>query len=319
MKQLLSSLLFCALVLGACSKPADPDPMPTPTPVPTPTPTPPLTNGTDTLNGWQKINTQANDGLFDVAFPTPSTGFMAGGNHFYRSTDSGKTWVKDATVTTNPVTVNFFNQQYGYAVGDAGVIVTTNGGATWQNKRFIPGGDVWFVTPSTGYLAGYSSLYKSTDTGSTWIPLIQRPYPQSIFFLNEQQGWFGGRDSLYQTQNGGASWTGQKVTNGDVRTIYFSNSSIGWLTADSSVYRTTNGGSTWAKISLGASAFDLQFLNTQIGYVSITNSVLKTTDGGLTWKTTLAAPLNYFPELFFLDENTGWVTGDKGILYRWKK
>lgn len=317
MNRLLIFWCFCTFVFTACHKTEATDSTPAP-PSPPPTPPPPTTSATDSLNGWQKINTQTDGYFFDVAFPTAANGFLAGGDIFYRSTDSGKTWTKDLTLITHPVTINFLNPQYGYAVGDGEVTVTTNGGATWRKKSFSPAADVWFVTPSTGYLAG-ERLARTTDTGSTWLPLIQRTHIQSVFFLNEQQGWCGGKDSLYQTQNGGASWAGRKVTDDEIKTIWFSNASAGWFTADSSVYRTTDGGNSWAKTNLGALAFDLQFLNTQTGYASVTGGVFKTTDGGLTWKKNLTATLNYFPELFFLDENTGWVTGDKGILYRWKK
>lgn len=312
MRKLLSCLCLSVL-LFACRKSSTPDPVP------------PTVVTTDSLNGWQKINTGIAGSFADVAFVTPATGFLAASNGLYRSVDSGKTWAREPAITSFPVTINFLNAQYGYAVGDNYMYVTANGGASWQRKTVYPSrlvADVWFVNPSTGF-AGLQGgpLLKTTDTGNTWQPvpnLINHEW-YSVFFLNEQQGWCATKDSLFRTTNGGAAWTGRKVTNDYIFTVFFATPSNGWLASDSSVYRTADGGATWSKTSLGSPAFDLQFLSAQIGYASALNAVFKTTDGGMTWKKDLAATLTYFPELHFLDENTGWVIGANNTLYRWKK
>ena len=305
---LLSSLI---IILLSCQRDVDPTPNPDPPPTPT---------HRDTLNGWQKIETNLPDEFPDIAFITPAVGFLAGGKATYKTADSGKTWVVEPTITSRPVTINFLNNQYAFAVGHPNMAFTRNGGASWQVKNAPAAIDVAFVTPSTGYIIG-NSVYKTVDTGNTWQPVGNRwGIPSStIFFINEQQGWYAVSDTIYQTLNGGTNWTGKKIGAGRIQTVFFSDPLNGWLTADTSVYRTTNGGTTWIKSSVGAVTVDVQFLNTQVGYVSVYDGVFKTTDSGVTWVRSLTAPLSPFPELIFLDENTGWVTGSGNIIYRWKK
>lgn len=306
---LLSLLLFSLL---SCEKDDDPHPVPVEQPK-------------DELNGWQKIITKTNDYFTDIAFATPANGYLAGANGVYKTVDSGKTWLPEPSITAKPVTINFLNPQYGYAVGDNNMPLTNNGGASWLSKSVMPGKlviDVCFVSPSNGYAALQSGpILKTNDTGNTWRPVgnfINRNC-FSIFFLNEQQGWYATKDSLYHTTNGGSSWSSQKVTNSNIFTVFFTDPNHGWLTSDTSVYRTINGGTTWSKTSLDGNTFDIQFLNAQVGYVSVNNGVYKTTDGGTTWMKTLTAQLAPFPELLFLNENTGWVAGGQDIIYRWKK
>lgn len=304
--------VFCSLTLFlSCNKPSS-DLAP-PSPV------------TESLNGWQKISTGAVGGLSDIAFSSPANGVLSSGTTMLRSTDSGKTWNPLPAIINRISTVNFLNGQYGYAVGENQFYLTTDGGVTWRPKSSLTGRigvDVCFLTPSTGYtLREPDGVLKTTDTGSTWQPLatFNDAFSFCVFFLDAQRGWYTKKDSLFRTVNGGTTWTGQRVGGGPILTVFFVDPSNGWLTADTSVYRTTNGGTSWSATSLGAMTADLHFLNGQIGYVSTIDGVWKTTDGGLSWKRDLKAILNNFPELIFLDENTGWVTGNGDVIYRWKK
>ena len=319
MKQLLITGLLGLIIFTSCKKSET-----TSTP-PTPPPTPPNVPAFDSLNGWQKINTQINSGFYDIAFSTAANGVLATTNGVYKSVDSGKTWVKETSINNLSVTINFYNQQYGYGVGEADMNITSNGGSSWRRKNVFAsnlGTDVFFVTPAIGYITNQQNgIYKTTDTGNTWqrLPSASRGYNLSVFFLNDQQGWYSSGPYLLRTSDGGNTWAEQKVSDDVIVAVCFANTSNGWLTADSSVYRTTNGGANWTKTSLGSAVFDLQFLNAQTGYATTQKGVWKTTDGGATWKQNLYAPLPYFPELIFLDENTGWVTGQNGLIYRWKK
>lgn len=311
--QKLFAFLYLGIIFVSCSK--------SPT-----NPQPPAPSSADLLNGWQKINTNITGGFSDIAFNTPATGVLATGNEVYRSADSGKTWVLEPSITANPVTINFFNQQYGYAVGEKGMQITTNGGQSWRDKSVANGfflDDVCFVSPSTGYVARPSgTILKTKDTGNTWqtVAYSTNGHAAAVDFINEQQGWYSKNDSLFRTTNGGSTWVSQTTAyNSPIYTIFFADASNGWFTADTLVYKTTDGGVNWLRIGVGASTYELQFFNAQTGYVSTSKGVLKTTDGGLTWKQNLTASLPFFSELCFLDENTGWVTGSNNIIYRWKK
>lgn len=305
MKNWLLLLFVCSLF--ACSKDNDPDPTPPPAPV---------------SEDWQLIDTKLPDNFADIAFVNPAVGFLAGSNSTYKSIDSGKTWVTEPSIMSRPVTINFFNNQYGYAVGSGPMNFTRNGGTNWQTKNLGHlAYDVCFVNPSVGYVTSRSGLLKSVDSGSTWLRVAgsQYGFSLSVCFLNEQQGWFAQNDTLYQTLNGGSSWTVKKMYGSIINTVFFTDLNNGWFTADSSVYRTVNGGTTWAKTSFPGQSIDIQFLNPQIGFVTLNSGVFKTTDGGATWVKSLTANMGSFPEILFLDQNTGWVTSNGNTIYRWKK
>lgn len=301
-------LLFTSSLL-ACSRDNDPDPTPPPPPAPV-------------SEDWQLIDTKLSDNFADIAFVNPAVGFLAGGQGTYKSIDSGKTWATETNISSRPVTINFLNNQYGYAVGSTGVMnFTRNGGTNWQTKNVDLASDVCFVSPSTGYVTSRSGLLKTVDSGNTWLKVAgsQNSFSLSVYFINEQQGWFAQGDTLYQTLNGGNSWAGKKMYGSLIHTVFFTDINNGWFTADSSVYRTVNGGTTWTKTSVPGQTFDVQFLNSQRGFVTSHTGVFKTSDGGTTWVRSLTANMGGFPEILFLDQNTGWVTSNGNVIYRWKK
>ncbi|HEY0039242.1 MAG TPA: YCF48-related protein, partial [Flavisolibacter sp.] len=178
MRNWLLPLLFFAGF--ACNKSNDPDPTPIPE------------QPQQELNGWQKITTNTNDNFADIAFTTPAVGYLAGANGVYKSADSGKTWVSEPAITTRPVTINFMDQQYGYAVGQVSMQITRNGGSDWQRKQLTISNqaiDVCFISPAIGYLAlQYGKILKTVDTGNTWQPIANFSNREclSVFFLNEQ-------------------------------------------------------------------------------------------------------------------------------------
>ncbi len=96
--------------------------------------------------------------------------------------------------------------------GVALVMISTDGGDTW-NKVTVPGvasfGSVSFVSAEVGYAtlfdytsADVSRLYKTTDGGYTWNPVVEltSQHPMSkVFFKGQNQGMVVGKgDKAYQ-------------------------------------------------------------------------------------------------------------------------
>jgi photosystem II stability/assembly factor-like uncharacterized protein len=57
--------------------------------------------------------------------------------------------------------------------------------------------------------ASSGSLYKTDDTGGTWVELPKPPAGDSIFFSSSTKGWLAGGPGggeLYSTDNGGLNW-----------------------------------------------------------------------------------------------------------------
>ena len=120
-------------------------------------------------------------------------------------------------VTSNLNDVHFANNQTGWAVGDAGVILNTS------------------------------------DGGQTWLPQASGTTQKlrAVFFVNANTGWAVGGSSpkvILKTTNGGSSWQSITATNIVSATIYdiaFNDVNTGWLVAFDSIYRSTDGGNTW--------------------------------------------------------------------------
>ncbi|MCI0474428.1 MAG: YCF48-related protein, partial [Ignavibacteria bacterium] len=145
------------------------------------------------------------------------------------------------------------------------------------------------VNPNVIFAAGdYETIIKTTNGGINWIKLRENLAGKDylgIHFINENTGIaVGGLFTpikigiISRTTNGGANWTDFTSTDGCFRALYFVNSTTGYL----------GGWVNSAAIS----------------------PVLKTTNAGLNW---LAAPaFNCYgvEDFHFINNNTGWATGD---------
>lgn len=90
---------------------------------------------------------------------------------------------------------------------------TGDGGATWSQSGILPARDyhapaVFFLDPSTGWIADGSRLLSTTDGGAAWINTdLGALQPKALDFLSAEHGWlldtFG---TLWTTIDGGATW-----------------------------------------------------------------------------------------------------------------
>lgn len=66
-------------------------------------------------------------------------------------------------------------------------------------------------------------------------------------------------------------------------------------------------GAGWQKTSLGKSLADVFFVNDKTGFTGGSNYLGKSTDGGITWSEIKLSFKPYIDNMFFLNENYGWV------------
>ena len=122
------------------------------------------------------------------------------------------------TVTLNDVF--FTDNQTGWAVGDAGIIVsTTDGGQNWTSQTSGTSEKlraVFFIDENTGWAVGASinkTMIKTTDGGSTWLSIAENNIPNSIMFdiafADVNRGWTLSYDSIYMTSDGGSTWVNE--------------------------------------------------------------------------------------------------------------
>ena len=180
----------------------------------------------------------------------------------------------------------------GWAIGDAYVLRTYDGGASWYNVT-APGvtsvRSAFFQSSSWGWVLTPDSIYRTADGGASWT---QHNVPFSggyIQFLDDANGFVLSGElsgmhkhavSLYQTSDGGATWTLKYAIDpsqpnnslpfsGQKNGMAFRDMSTGWISgyvpSPGSVYlyKTTNGGVTWSQQPIALpSGYDSADINT---------------------------------------------------------
>jgi photosystem II stability/assembly factor-like uncharacterized protein len=103
------------------------------------------------------------------------------------------------------------------------------------------------------------ALYRTTDGGRTWKPLLSGAAADINFiqFIDWNYGWMlgavgdeagDGNTVLLSTNNGGRTWTRQALP--DVLGIHFTDAKNGWAVGrNATVLRTGNGGADWQPIA----------------------------------------------------------------------
>lgn len=148
-----------------------------------------------------------------------------------------------------------------------------------------------------------------------------------VFFLDENIGWAanGYYAAVYKTTDGGVTWSEQlneSMLGGAYyfRNIEFLNSNIGFLgTLNGEFFKTIDGGDNWTLVdNIPTNPLAICGLDT-IGESTIYGCgayftpayIIKSTDSGTTWQyIDMSAYANALVEIYFLDENTGFVSGN---------
>ncbi|MBU0487031.1 MAG: T9SS type A sorting domain-containing protein [Bacteroidetes bacterium] len=232
-------------------------------------------------------------------------------------------------IANNLNSIFFIDNQHGWAVGDAGKIVSSaNGGATWSEQTSgvaVTLNSVFFVSAQKGWIAGNSgNILFTEDGGTTWTPQTSGTvqHLRATCFVNDSSGWVAGdAGTVRYTTNSGATWstqtiTIQPVTNG----LCFVSDSIGWGACNSGkVTHTVNAGTSWTVQTTGT-AFNLMsvsFPDANNGWaVGLSGTIIHTVNGGTTWaaQTSGVGASIGLTGVFFTDSLNGWVPGTNGTI-----
>lgn len=295
-------------------------------------------------SGWVQQISGINKTLNTGFFLNENNGY-AGGNSgvLLKTVNGGSNWI---VVYNQPIydilAVTFVNASTGWAfmkgnVNDSSfVIKTTNSGSSWI-KNFVDTGSfqndlagIQFSGVNTGYLANSHGLRKSINGGSGWTSLNSSVIlPTCLSFINESTGWVAGyQTTLFKTNDSGQNWVQQfsSQPNTNSRAIVFMNSLTGFYATDYAVYRTSNGGSDWNESFNVSNIYprSVSFINAITGWVlaskadtSFRNIILRTDNSGATWGIhELILPSKRFNRVYFTSQNTGWLLGDSGYIYK---
>ncbi len=234
----------------------------------------------------------------------------------YYTTNGGSTWSKSIVASGTGligVQLQFVDASNGFAtvfnptLNTGYLYKTTNGGATWSTvgSSFTGTDEVelfYFINATTGWTLLINDnpaefkIKQTTDGGATWTTQYNDATSHGIYtntscgaiqFVDANNGWAVGPNSrIVKTSNGGASWTPvtPSLTNGlntYQKCMFMYDANHVWIGEDvpsSSTGQTTShflmhtvdGGTTWAQdnFSLSSSAFSLFFLNGNTGWLT---------------------------------------------------
>lgn len=176
------------------------------------------------------------------------------------SLDQGHTWQSRSPARRERLMgIWFSDPQHGTAVGDDGLIISTdNGGESWLVRHHQPGGrglrDVTRIR-DTEIAVGYGgTVFSSHDQGRTWSELsIDTGFQAyAVHAVNDSHLFVTGSLGLtFSSTDAGRTWVKMPTpTFNYMRDVFFLSQSEGWLAGYGRIYHTTDAGGSWHKTSL---------------------------------------------------------------------
>lgn len=276
---------------------------------------------------WIEIETGIEDeNFYAVQFFSKDSGYILGERFFLRTHDGGVTWNIYQFPTQQKLRDMFFlDKKFGYACGDRVILKTRSGGMTWNIVHYAEG-----VFPAV-----YTSMYfHNFDTGL----VVGKCFPRILL-----------------TTNGGQNWNCQFNSNLEIAyltSIHFPSEKIGYAVGielyhglgieeyNAECIKTIDGGETW-NMTDNSSFIDIVkfddfyphvvfFINSLKGFIGgekdkcdvipsapyCDKRLYVTIDGGKTWDSVATNPLGTVRDIFFLDENIGYLVDELGHIYK---
>lgn len=254
--------------------------------------------------------------------------------------DGGESWsFEDWTAFAGPTDIYFTDSLNGWMTGqvyEASFIKqTTNGGISWNDQLTIEDHyiyDIFFTDMSDGWIVGHNwigngeNIYHTSNGGNNWemqdagtdVGL------EGVYFLDNMEGWaVGWEGTILHTINGGENW--EMITSGvteDIKGIYFLNNQHGWAFGCEFIMQTSDGGISWETQFTGSNIcfHSMKFTSENTGWIvgekeNGDGLIFFTTDGGNSWLEMYHGITDRkFTSVFFIDEDNGWISGDKGTI-----
>ncbi len=296
---------------------------------------------------WQTLPYVSGD-AGSVRMGSTSVGWAASGAHLLRMAGPGGYWT-ELLPTAGAKTVDAIDDLRAWALADTYLQRTVDGGLAWATIN-LPGvreaRDIDFVDATRGWMVAQADqmvggcadydeqIYRTTDGGQTWTPLLTGSTPWrcenglgQVVFVDANHGWAVGRNLLLRTTDGGLSWAAVDTTTARSTFIDFVDAQRGWrilvpISPDEAhVQRTGDGGATWQTVLATSTYFVpgynvVDFLNASEGWVAGGQGLVwYTRDGGATWSRTAFADYN-LSDMHAPAAGQAWFVGQNGFIGR---
>ncbi len=212
---------------------------------------------------WQKTSYPlADKGLYDLVL-SPSGALYACGfdGKLLRSYDNGNTWAFSQIFYQAFTGIAFTDASHAIVVGgvsfDEGAFqrIDSSGSVLSWDSLGYQLNKIIMAPNGTGYMCGYGSMQKTTDSGKTWA--FQKVEGDNFTYMDVHGNeiWMCGYNGgIYYTSDGGSNWTRYRNGNDVVLPRYrllcilFTDDHNGWATGEGGkVIRSTDGGRHWAE------------------------------------------------------------------------
>ncbi len=196
--------------------------------------------------------------------------------------------------------MDFVSDDEGWLVAGAGLLHTTDGGATWQETAPLTGIDVDFADAAHGWLVGYNGTIYGTADGTTWREQTSGTsvHLLEVAALSPEEAWAVGSGEGF--------------------------SDVPVLPAPSTLLHTVDGGATWEQVDTPPGSWfgEIAFVGDQ-GWAlgsrcaepladsrcpgGVMGALLRTADGGETWSLLETSP-TLARNLDVVDGEHGWAS-----------
>jgi photosystem II stability/assembly factor-like uncharacterized protein len=264
-----------------------------------------------------------------IKFMDDAKGFLASSGGFYKSTNSGASWVSIQDLKVSgivPITTNLScpTESEGYVTGDKMLIAKSNNtGESWRktivNTDFI---NVYFKNEQEGFINSDNLIYTTKDAGNTLDTLLTFPYGniyslEGMTFTDSLTGYAGTLPThIYKTINGGQNWyrtniIGLTDTGGVIKKFYFLTYNTGWAIKGNQIMKTTDSGESWfVQQNIPGSLTSIFFIDSLNGWAT-NNSIMpfKTTNGGESWIEQINSNIHLSRDVYFKNLLEGYMYG----------
>ena len=242
----------------------------------------------------------------------------------------------------------FVNAQYGWVVGEAGLVAqTADGGETWTERLLNPSDHfegVFFLNSRRGWVVGnreikgpaHRGLVLGTDDGgATWRELyvdnqFELSWLSGVWFVSDLVGWVVGEAQgdegtnagvILSTRDGGKKWRAQhfdRSSGSSLDSVKFQSERDGWATGTTGILLTNDRGIHWYSQRSGSgSVFDL-IGSSEAWVAGGKNTLLHTGDRGKNWRP-VSIPFEQrslrLVHIKFEDRRNGWVVAVDGTIF----